>query len=275
MKQHLKRCQITSPQVIWITINDGCLSNNFLGDCECIFLTRCLSANQKLEILYQNSVSAVSAPDLMQRQQGELWLAFAPRGLPDWLGCCYLMEHGGAPFSRTSKVAFNCFHSKLPWQLAPSPGKVSNPAVPWWQTLPCAVLPLHPPQYCQFDDLFEQQSSSTHKKILLRTPHSRWQHLHPGSTKEVLPLHFITYICHRLPLCSRSIPFGGLTGVNTVPASCGDWWLRGSNVQVPPCSQSYINCFITSQHLLVTFMVHKVSITLYGLLCIWSWIIEF
>lgn len=195
---------------------------------------------------------------------------------PPWLAGLLLPDGawgGGAPFSCTRKVAFNCFHSKLPWQLAPSPGKVSNPAVPWWQTLPCSVSPMHPPQYCQSDDLFEQQSSSTQEKILLRTPHSRWQHLHPGSTKEVLPLHFITYIL--LPLCSRSIPFGGLTGVNTVPASCGDWWLRGSNVQVPPRSLSYINCFITSQHPLVAFMVHKVSITLYGLLCIWSWIIEF
>lgn len=115
-------------------------------------------------------------------------------------------------------------------------------------------------------------------------PHSRWQHLQVSRTAKKgdggvygvngcnpLPfwLHFITNICHCLPLCCRSIPFGGLTGVNTVPASCGDWWLRGSSVQVHPVlklTQSYINCSITSQHPLVALMVHKVSISLCGLL---------
>lgn len=51
----------------------------------------------KLVILHQSSHPAVSPTDLLQEKQEELWLALAPRGLSDWLGCCYLVERG-APF---------------------------------------------------------------------------------------------------------------------------------------------------------------------------------
>lgn len=70
--------------------------------------------------------------------------------------------------------------------------------------------------------------------------HFRWQHplvswrnpCNYPPFPSISSLHFIANICHCPPLCCRSIPFGDLTGASTVPASCGDWWLRGSNVQV-------------------------------------------
>lgn len=101
--------------------------------------------------------------------------------------------------------------------------EVSQHAAPWWQSRQSIVilracLNNNPPPLCHF----------------------RWQHplvswrnhcnypLFPS----ISSLHFIANICHCPPLCCRSIPFGDLTGASTVPASCGDWWLRGSNVQV-------------------------------------------
>lgn len=148
-----------------IHINSGCLSLNFLYDCEFMFLMQRSFTHQKLEICYQNSMSAVSTPDLeqMRLKQGKLQLAFAPRDLPDWLGCCYPIELGGCLFLN-EEGGLQLSTWLFPWQLAPSLGKVANPAVPWWQALSCSKSPLHPPQYCQFEDLFEQQSSSTHRE---------------------------------------------------------------------------------------------------------------
>lgn len=45
--------------------------------------------HNKLKRLNQICVFVAPAPELTRQQQLG-W--FAPRGLPDWLGCCYLME---------------------------------------------------------------------------------------------------------------------------------------------------------------------------------------
>lgn len=59
------------------------------------------------------------------------------------------------------------------------------------------------------------------QKTLLR------RFMHDGSART-----FANCMCHCRALCCRFTPFGGLTGASTVPVSCGDWWPRGSNVQV-------------------------------------------
>lgn len=186
----------------------------------------------------------------MQEKQEELWLAVAPRGLPDWLVCCYLVERG-APFP-----------SQARW---PPTVSIASLTTYTFTLAKCQILLCHDGKASP-----ARRHRCTHLSIVsLRVclnnnppPHTdnppplshlRWQHLQvswlaregggvsvesmavtPHCSLPGLSSHFITNICHCPPLCCRSIPFEGLTGVNTVPASCGDWWLRGSNAQVHP-----------------------------------------
>ena len=150
----------------------------------------------------------------------------------------------------TGRLASYCFHSRFPWHLAPS----------LWRSVKsyCAVM-ANPPL------LGLTHLSVVSLRVCLNNipplPHWRWQHLqvfwanqgtgcHVNGAKwqtqlpAVFSFHFITNTCPCPPLCCRSIPSEGLTGVNTAPASCGDWWLRGSNVQVHVVLSLHQYCII-------------------------------
>lgn len=138
----------------------------------------------------------------------------------------------GGVLSFMSMVAFHCFHSKFPRQ----PAQVSNPTAPPAWSHHCTHLSIvslrvflnnSPPPHTQIillPCLISDGSTYGSSGLLRKSMECLW-------SKWLQPPAVLCLFCHCssslisvtvLPLCCRSIPFEGLTGVNTVPASCGD-----------------------------------------------------
>lgn len=129
--------------------------------------------HNKLKRLNHTGVFVVPAPELT-RQQQQGWLA--PRGLPDWLGCCYLMQRD------TSEVALN----PLPWQISLTTYTFSRQSV----RSRCARVAAETLPLLRVDtethlvavslrDVFQQQTLRPLNPCSV--PNSSWQHPHPRS----------------------------------------------------------------------------------------------
>lgn len=92
---------------------------------------------------------------------------------PPWLVGLLLPGGAWGSPSYTSKVAFYCFHRKKSLTTCTfHSGEVSNPTVPWWQSLPCCThLSIVSLRVCL------NNNPPPHTDNPPPLPHLRWQHL--------------------------------------------------------------------------------------------------
>lgn len=132
---------------------------------------------------------------------------------PPWLAELLLPDDVLMLSEKPAKWHFKCFLDNL----RRFPPQIAGPAVLCWQISapapPASTSPL----------LF-----GAWKTTLFLPPEKPPLLLHVRRSGCILA----NCVSVAVPLCCRFTPSGGLTGASTVPVSCGDWWPRGSSVQV-------------------------------------------